>query len=455
MYDMQFSQLVEPLQAQHKGPDATFRHVSIDTRTINPDELFIAISGPNFDGHDFIEQAAAKGAVGVLVEREVAADLPQLIVADAIEALAALAKLRRQSVTSPILSVTGSCGKTTTKSMMASILTHCGTVHAGKKSHNNHYGVPLTILGIAPEHDYVVVEMGANHHNEIKALTEITQPTTAAITLAAPVHIEGFGDLDGVSRAKGEIFLGLVADGTAIINLDDAYHDYWLGLVKDYKVVTFGLQEQADIRATDIRVDELGQVIFNLHTPIGECEIALPLLGEHNVVNALAAAASTYAVGAALDAIKKGLEMVTAVANRLIKRVGQHGVEIIDDSYNANPVGVEAALKVLARSSGHKIFVLGEMGELGDHAEEYHRDLAKQALDYGVEQLYALGDLALHTVKAFGQGAHHFEQQEQLIAKLKQDLQQQATQAEHINVLVKGSRITQMDKVVDALIKDV
>ncbi len=446
MIDLKLSDVATELKAEHVGADVVFRHVSIDTRSINPDELFIAILGPNFDGHDFVQEAAQKGAIAAIVSKAVDVDIPLLIVKDTGEALTQLAKIRRCQLNIPFLSVTGSCGKTTTKTMMGSILSHCGFVHAGKKSFNNHYGVPLTILGINEKHQYAVVEMGANHPNEIAQLTAITQPNIAVLTMAAPVHLEGFQSIDGVAQAKGEIFQGLPEDGVAIINQDDVYADFWKKLVAGKRVITFGLSPKADIYADDIRIDNQSHPAFIMHTIKGKVDITLPLIGEHNVVNALAAAAATYAAGASLQAIKQGLETVTPVDKRMVKRVGKLGIDILDDSYNANPVGIEAALKVLAKNDKEKIFVLGEMGELGEQAVEYHRQLGEQVLQYGVEKLYAVGNLTRYTVDVFGQGAQHFSNQQSLIAQLLSDIKP------NMSILVKGSRSNRMENVVEALL---
>lgn len=447
MSGMQLSKIAQPLGAELFGSDAEFRFVSIDTRSINPGDCFIAIQGPNFDGHDFVAAAFENGAVAAIVERKLPLDIPQLVVANTCQALTDLAILRRQQLTLPILSVTGSCGKTTTKSMMGSIMSHCGFVHAGKKSFNNHYGVPLTILGIdADQHQYAVVEMGANHEHEIAHLTAITQPNVAVITMAAPVHLEGFKTIEGVAKGKGEIFQGLSDDGVAVINQDDFFADYWKSLVTDKKVVTFGFSASADFHADEITVDEQQHPAFKLHTPMGSVQITLPLIGEHNIVNAMAASAATAMAGADLSAIQQGLQAMTPVDKRLVKRVGRLGVEVLDDSYNANPTGVEAALRVLANNDKEKIFVLGEMAELGELAKSYHEQLGKQAHQFGISKLYAIGDLTQHTVAAFGAGAEYFTEQQTLITQLLQDLKP------NMCILVKGSLCNRLENVVDALL---
>lgn len=450
MNEKWLSQIAEPLAGKLMGKDSGFRFVSIDTRTLNSGDCFIALKGPNFDGHDYVAEACSRGAVAAIVEREMPVAIPQLIVANTSKALTDLAILHRQQLSMPILSVTGSCGKTTTKSMMGSIMSHCGFVHAGKKSFNNHYGVPLTILGIDDQqHQYAIVEMGANHLGEIADLTAITRPTVAVITLAAPVHLEGFGSIKGVAEGKGEIFQGLPEDGIAVINQDDVFADYWKSLAANKKIVTFGFTKSADYRATDIRINEQQHPTFTLETPNGSLSISLPLMGEHNIVNALAAAAATGSAGASLAAIKQGLQAMTPVDKRLVKREGHLGVEILDDSYNANPTGVEAALRVLASNNKEKIFVLGEMAELGEMAVAYHEQLGKQARAYGISKLYAIGDLTRHTVAAFGDGAEFFVEQKTLIQRLLDDLQP------NMCILVKGSFCNRLENVVNALLHKV
>jgi len=440
------SDLVKPLGGELHGKDATFEFVSIDTRTIKPGELYVAIKGPQFDGHAFLEAAKEKGAVAAIVSEDVKSSLPTIKVKDTAYALGILGALRReQLIHIPLLAITGSCGKTTTKTMMASILEGCGKTLSSIGTMNNAFGLPLTLLRLTAEHEYAVVEMGANHFEEIAYLTNIARPTVAGITLAGPVHLEGFGNVYGVAQAKGEIFRGLLPEGVALINGDDEQANYWKTLVLSHRKIIFGKTEKADIRAVDITADAIGQPSFTLQTPKGSVHIKLPLLGEHNVTNALAAAAGTFAIGISLEKIKHGLENVPGVNKRLNTYVGLGGATIIDDTYNANPLGVKAALEVLAKREGEKILVLGSMGELGDLAPKYHHEMGEQALAYGVKKLFTYGDLTHFTVKAFGHGAQLFSSHEELIQSLKPHLGPQ------VNVLVKGSRSTHMETVVSAL----
>lgn len=451
MTEFNLASLQQPLHGIHSGENASFETVSIDTRTLTPGDLFVAIKGPNFDGHAFIDAAIQQGACAVLVSEAVNTTAPSLRVADTVVALGQLARLRREQLQVPVVAITGSCGKTTTRAMLASILTHCGSVHAGKKSFNNHYGLPLTLLGATAEHDYVVVEMGANHQHEIAYLTQIARPTVAGITLAAPVHLEGFGSVLNVAQAKGEIFQGLTPDGVACINIDDIHAPLWRTLAKEHKIVTFGYTPTADIHALQISVDADNHASFLLQTPLGQTSIVLPLLGEHNIVNALAAASLAFAAGASLTAIQQGLTTVTPVDNRMVRRMTPQGIEIFDDSYNANPIAVAAALRVLGHKPGKKIVVLGEMSELGELSSQYHQQLGEQVLACGIDCLLTLGEMTQHTVHAFGQGAYYFSNHAELIAHLQQLLATESN--EYTQILVKGSRSMQMEKVVAALLK--
>jgi UDP-N-acetylmuramoyl-tripeptide--D-alanyl-D-alanine ligase len=440
-----FSELIKPLEAGHSGADATFNTVTIDSRNIKSGDLFIAIKGPNFDGHDFINEAQKQGACGVMVEKEVHTDLPVLKVADTRLALGRLGALRRAQLADlPLISVTGSCGKTTTKTMMAAILKQKGNTLATEGTLNNDYGVPLTLLKLQEQHDYAVIEMGANHFEEIAYLTQMAKPHVAVITNAGPVHLEGFGNVYGVAQAKGEIFRGLIPSGVAVLNADDAHFEYWQALVFERKKVTFGENANADYRAVDVCMNAQHKPEFHLCSPLGEIKITLPLLGRHNVLNALAAAAAT---GASLKDIQQGLAQMEPVNKRLNEYQGRHGEMIIDDSYNANPAGMAAALSVLMQYPGKRIMVLGSMGELGDLSEDYHYALGQQIRDIGVDVLLAVGDLALHTVNAFGAGATHFNDQNSLLAELKPLLSKDAV------ILVKGSRFMKMENIVQELIK--
>lgn len=446
---MLISQLAQITEGNQIGKDVDFMGVGTDTRTLIPQQLFIAIPGQNFDGHHFIEQACAKHAAAALVQYPCSVDIPQVVVPDTIKALGKWASWHRQRFSLPVIAVTGSCGKTTVKTMIANILQFCGSTLFSESSFNNPIGLPLTVLKLTAEHQYAVLEMGTNHFGEIAYLTQIGKPTVAVINNAGPAHLEGLGgNVEGVSRAKGEIFQGLTKTGTAIINADDVYATYWESLVQSHRVYHFGIQNAAEISAKHIQISVEGKPSFVLVTPDGEIEVNLPLLGKHNVMNALASAACAMAVDAPLSAIKKGLETVPAVKCRLNEHQTQKGARIIDDTYNANPLSFQAAIEILAQQSGEKILVLGDMKELGQKASDYHRQLGEVAKRLGIHQIFAYGEYTQDVAIGFGENCHSFDDQAQLIQTLKQRLHANMT------LLVKGSRSTQMDQVVSALITE-
>lgn len=446
MNPFSLSQISPLLQGHWQGSDATFHFVSTDSRTIQAGELFIALVGPHFDGHHFIEAAKERGAAAAMISRPVSTSLPVLQVSDTRLGLGQLAKIRRGQTKIPVVGITGSCGKTTTKTMLASIMVQQKVTLATQGTLNNDIGVPLTLLRLTAQHEVAVIEMGANHHGEIAYVADIAQPTIGIITNAAPVHIEGFGDLAGVARGKGELYQALPEEGLAILNIDDEYAAFWRGLIGDRRCVTFGLSAAADVTATAIKMDEEGYPEFNLSTPEGQTTIRLSVLGQHNVHNALAAAAAAQQLGASLTDIKKGLESAEPVAKRSIKRVGYRGAKLIDDTYNANPTAFRAALALLAHTVGHKILVMGDMVELGEKTKSYHAEVGRDARRYGVQQLYAVGELSREAVHAFGENAYHFDNQQALIAAVREILTKEMT------VLIKGSRSTKMENVVDGLL---
>ncbi len=427
------------------GADVTFTTVSTDSRRLAPGALFVALTGPNFDGHDFIAAARAQGACAALVSRPLSDPLPQLRVTDTRLALGQLGAAWRARFTGPLIALTGSNGKTTLKEMIAAILRFRGTTLATVGNLNNDIGVPLTLLRLSGEYAYAVIEMGANHHGELAYLTGLARPDVAIINNAGPCHLEGFGDVAGVARGKGEIFQGLGSDGVAIINRDDPYADYWVGLNPGRRILDFGLERPAAVK---------GQVLdpatsrFQLTTEGAETEVRLPLPGRHNVRNALAAAAAALAVGATLDEIRQGLEAMRGVGGRMQALPGQFGGRVIHDAYNANPASLLAALQALGVEPGRKWLVLGDMGELGPAAGVLHAQSGRDARIAGVERVYALGEHSRATVAAFESGGRHYENVETLIADLIRDLE---SSGEPPLVLIKGSRRMRMERVVAAL----
>lgn len=442
---MQLNEIEKIVQGKLCGPNIGFSGINTDTRKLNPGELFIALSGDNFDGHHFIAEAEQKGAAAALVMHPIETQMPIIIVKDTIKALADLAAHHRQQFQCPIIAVTGSCGKTTTKMFLANVFSQKGKVLANPASFNNSIGVPLTLLQLTASHDFAVTELGANHLGEIDSLSRLVQPQVSIITNAGPAHLKGFGDLDGVAKTKGEIFHGLTAEGVAIINADDAKAGYWLNKAAAYRIVTFGLSEAAEISAKEIKFNVRAQPSFVLVTPQGEITVNLPLMGRHNIYNALAAAAAAYALNIDLDSISKGLEQGEAVVKRLVEYQGQAGSIIIDDSYNANPASMLAAIELLAQRSNHSILVMGDMLELGDQTPDFHHQVGVQAKQLGIKQLFCLGEYSQSTAKAFGSLGSYYSDHNALIDALKSQLNTGVT------VLVKGSRGMVMEKVVEAI----
>jgi UDP-N-acetylmuramoyl-tripeptide--D-alanyl-D-alanine ligase len=434
------------LQGTLRGPDATFSGVSTDTRTLAHGDLFVALVGPHFDGHGFVSEAAGKGAIGALVSRTLETDIATVQVADTRLSLGQLAAHWRRQFQIPVIAVTGSNGKTTVKNMIAAILSVTGPTLSTQGNLNNDIGVPLTLLRLKPGDRHAVIEMGMNHPGEIEYLTKLTRPTIALINNAAAAHLAGLGSVEAVARAKGEIYAGLAPDGVAVINADDAYADLWRALAAPHRVITFGLDRPADIRA-DYQLDAGGSTI-HLKTPYGGISMRLSLLGRHNVLNALAASSASLAAGVSLADIQIGLEKLKSVSGRLEVKRGHNGARVLDDTYNANPGSLAAGVEVLKAASGERVLVLGDMGELGEAARDIHRRVGLLAKSLGIEHLYAVGELTHDAVEAFGQGAQHFDNHEALINSLRNDLHDGMT------VLVKGSRLMKMERVVAGIVAD-
>jgi UDP-N-acetylmuramoyl-tripeptide--D-alanyl-D-alanine ligase len=440
------SDLAGPLSGRIAGPDAAFAGCGTDSRTLGAGELFLALSGPHHDGHEFVAEARKRGAAAAVVERPIAASLPLLVVPDTLGALGSLAALWRARFPIPLVAVTGSNGKTTVKEMLLSILSRNGATAATRGNLNNEIGVPLCLFVLDDTHRYAVVEMGANHPGEITRLCRIAEPTVAVVTCCAPAHLEGFGSVEGVARAKGEIFASLGADGVAVINQDDDFAPLWHSLAGLRRRIGFGLRPGAEVTA---RLAPNGEGLsgsrFLLETPSGAVAVHLPLLGTHNVLNACAAAACAEALGVSLEHTVGGLESVQAAPGRLTAYDGPPGVRVLDDSYNANPGSLRAALEVLAHCRGERWVVLGDMGELGAESPKLHRDAGHLAKALGVERLYGLGDLCGESVAGFGPGGRHFPDIESLLAALSAELHA------GVHLLVKGSRAMRMERVVGDL----
>ncbi len=431
------------------GSDAAFRGVSTDSRRVQPRELFFALSGPNFDGADFVPQAAAAGAAGAVVGRPVAADLPTIEVDDTRRALGLMAAAWRRQMSATVVGLTGSNGKTTCKEMIASCLAAAGPTLATRGNLNNDVGVPLMLAELDPAHRYAVFEMGANHPGEIAWLASLVAPEIAVITNAGPAHLEGFGTIAGVARAKGEILEGEPRPAWAVLNADDPHLDLWRRLAGGARVRTFGFAGQADVRATNI-VAEPGATRCTLEADGRRLAVSIPLAGRHNAQLAAAAAAVALIAGVGWQAIRAGLESIRPVAGRLTARRGPRGSTLYDDSYNANPASVAAAAELLGGAPGESWLVLGDMGELGPDSVELHRRTGERIAASGVDRLFATGTLSRHAVEAFGAGGAWFESPEALAGALARALDEAPRPAE-VTLLVKGSRSMRMERIVQAL----
>lgn len=440
------SEVLQPLNGRLQGGDCHFDGVSIDSRAIAPGQLFVALSGPRFDGHDYLQDVAGKGAVAALVQRVVEdCDLPQIVVADTRVALGQLGALNRAAFSHSVAAVTGSSGKTTVKEMLASILRTRGAVLATRGNLNNDLGAPLTLLELSAEHSAAVIELGASRLGEIAYTVGLTCPHVAILNNAGTAHVGEFGGPDKIVEAKGEIIDGLAADGVAVLNLDDKAFGIWQGRAGARQVLTFALSDdRADFYATAIATDARGCPSFRLHAPQGVAPVQLNLLGTHNVQNALAAAAAASALGVSLPGIIAGLDAVQPVKGRTVAQLAPSGMRVIDDTYNANPSSMCAAIDILAGFSGRTVLVLGDIGELGEWAVEGHRQVGDYARGK-VDALYAVGPFMTHAVSAFGNGATHYGTQAELIAALA------AEQGSNTTILIKGSRSAAMENIVAAL----
>ncbi|OCG02144.1 UDP-N-acetylmuramoyl-tripeptide--D-alanyl-D-alanine ligase [Gilliamella sp. wkB112] len=418
--------------------------IDIDSRKITKQSLFISIVGDNFDGHEFAEQAIKSGAVAVIVNHKLDSLIPQIVVADTRQALGKIAAYIRQQSLAKVVALTGSSGKTSVKEMTAAILQNCGQTLYTQGNFNNDIGVPLTLLRLTPQDQFAVIELGANHIGEIAYTTNIVKPQSALINNIAEAHIEGFGSLAGVATAKGEIFQGVPKDGIAIINLD-SYSEQWFINVTDKKVWTFSLDKKtADFYASNIQIGESSN--FILHTRQGECEITLPLVGQHNVANAIAASALAMSVGADLNQIKHGLATLKSVKGRLYP-IRLNATQLIwDDSYNANVGSMSAAIKVLAQHSGYRVLVVGDMAELGTEAEKYHQQIGELARQQKLDCVVSVGKLSQFISQSSGVG-HHFGNKQDAVTYLLTLLHQYPV----LTMLVKGSRSAKMEEIIEEI----
>lgn len=427
------------------NPDCRFTSVSIDSRKIQAGDLFVALVGERFDGHSFVNDVARQAAGLVVSTPSKNLQLSQWVVEDTTRALGELALLQREKFNGLLIALTGSCGKTSVKEMLASILRQCGTVHATQGNLNNHIGVPLTLLSLDADSQFAVLEMGASATGEIAYLCSVARPDIALVNNVRPAHVEGFGSVEAIAAAKGEIYSGLDRQGTAVINLDESWASQWRSLAGRRRVLTFSAYGlQADVTATNIQAVGEGRFSFTLRTTSGEQRVELPVPGRHAVSNALAAATCALAADADLSHIVAGLSAAAAVHGRLNVVKLPSGGRLIDDSYNANPGSVRAAVDVLAEFSGRRVLVLGDMAELGEEAPKMHREMGEYARQAGIDALYTLGELSAQASNAAG--GRHFAD----IDSLNDALRSEAAN-EQITILVKGSRSARMERVAEKL----
>ncbi|WP_346837152.1 UDP-N-acetylmuramoyl-tripeptide--D-alanyl-D-alanine ligase [Microbulbifer sp. SAOS-129_SWC] len=453
---------LEQLQQRFGGEllhgSVAFEHVCTDTRALDPRALFVALKGEHFDAHDFVVELAKSGdlqgqVLGLVVEREIpGCALPQWLVADTTVALGQIGLLCREQFDGRVIAITGSCGKTTVKEMLAAIFARQHTPCVTRGNLNNHIGVPMTLFGIGAEHDVLILEMGASGPDEIGYLCSIGKPQVSAVNNVMPAHVEGFGSVDAIAAAKGQIYTGLQVGGTAVINADDNYADFWREQMPDgVASLEVGLGHDHAIYADNIALDARGCATFDLMIEGLAHPVQLQLLGEHNVHNALVAAGCAFAAGIPAAEIAAGLGAATAVQGRMQVYGGRSGATVIDDSYNANPGSVGAAIEMLAQRPGRKILVLGDMAELGADAEAMHQQIGVLARERGLDELFTLGPLGNAASMAFagdGKVKNNFCERAPLIAALERELNANTT------VLVKGSRSARMELVVQALTHD-
>jgi UDP-N-acetylmuramoyl-tripeptide--D-alanyl-D-alanine ligase len=446
MISVTLSELAGILHGELHGSDLRIDDVTTDTRKLTPGCLFVALKGERFDAHDFVEKAKEGGAGALLVSRKLDIDLPQLVVKDTRLAFGELAAWVRQQVPTRVVALTGSSGKTSVKEMTAAILGQCGNTLYTAGNLNNDIGVPMTLLRLTKEHEFAVIELGANHQGEIAWTVSLTRPEAALVNNLAAAHLEGFGSLAGVAKAKGEIFTGLPVNGIAILNADNNDWLNWQAIIGSRKVWRFSPNAaNSDFTATNIHVTSHGTE-FTLQTPTGDVDVLLPLPGRHNIANALAATALAMAVGADLNAVKAGLAKLTSVPGRLFPIHLSDTQLLLDDSYNANVGSMTAAVQVLEEMPGYRVLVVGDMAELGAESEACHIQVGEAAKTAGIDKVLSVGKLSQAISSASGVG-EHFTDKAAAIARLKTLINEQQT----LTILVKGSRSAAMEEVVRAL----
>jgi UDP-N-acetylmuramoyl-tripeptide--D-alanyl-D-alanine ligase len=446
MISVTLRQLADVLRGELHGQDLTIDTVTTDTRQLTAGCLFVALKGERFDAHDFADQAKAGGAGALLVSRKLDCDLPQVVVKDTRQAFGELGAWVRQNVPARVVALTGSSGKTSVKEMTAAILNQCGNTLYTAGNLNNDIGVPMTLLRLTQAHQFAVIELGANHQGEIAWTVGLTRPEAALVNNLAAAHLEGFGSLAGVAKAKGEIYTGLSENGIAIMNADNNDWLNWQSVIGNRKVWRFSPNAaNSDFTATNIHVTSHGTE-FTLQTPNGSIDVLLPLPGRHNIANALAATSLAMAVGADLQAVKAGLASLTSVPGRLFPIPLAENKLLLDDSYNANVGSMTAAVQVLSEMPGYRVLVVGDMAELGAESDACHVQVGDAAKAAGLDCVLSVGKLSQAISTASGVGAH-FADKASLIARLRGIVEEK----QMITILVKGSRSAAMEEVVRAL----
>jgi UDP-N-acetylmuramoyl-tripeptide--D-alanyl-D-alanine ligase len=446
---MRLAEAAQLLGARRAGADAAFSAVSTDSRSLRGGELFVALRGERFDGHAFLAAAKAAGAAAAMVDEHYTGPttLPLISVPDTRHGLGALARHWRERFSPVLVAVTGSNGKTTTKEMLAAIMrNHAGDEHvlATAGNLNNDIGVPLTLLRLRQAHRYCAIELGMNHKGEIAYLASIARPTVALVNNAQREHLEFMGSVDEVAAENASVYGALSGDGVAVVNADDAHATLFRSAAGKRRVIDFGLEAPAMIRG-GYALKPLASEL-RLHTPDGDAGATLAIPGLHNVRNALAASACAHAAGVPPATIAAGLSAFRPYSGRLQVKRAHSGATVIDDSYNANPDSVRAAIDVLAAAGGRTVLVLGDMGEVGDMGPDFHVEVGRYARERGVGALYALGEMTAHATAGFGHGARHFASMDDLIGAVRDSAGADAT------VLVKGSRFMRMERAVAALV---
>jgi UDP-N-acetylmuramoyl-tripeptide--D-alanyl-D-alanine ligase len=445
MRPVRLSVIASWCEGRHIGGDVEIHAVGTDTRALAPGVLFVALRGENFDAHDFVAEAEAKGATALLLHRDLDSDLPRVLCADTEEALGEIAAGMQKERSAVVVALTGSNGKTSVKALLQGILARAGRTYFNPGNRNNEIGLPLAVLDAPEDAEFAIYEMGAGKPGDIAYLASIVPPQVALVNNIAPAHLERMGSLLGVAETKGAIYEALPDDGVAVINADDAFAAYFATIAGGRRKLRFGIDNDADVRGERIMQAD-GASSFTLHTPAGSAEILLPLPGRHNVLNALAASALALAAGAPFAAIVEGLRHAEPVQGRQIAHRLANGAVLIDDSYNANPGSVTAAIATLVQASGTSWLVLGDMKELGEGAAQLHAEIGLRAKQAGLDRLWTIGELSREASACFGAGARHFVDQETLIAALRSELHAGA------RCLIKGSRSSAMDRVVAALL---